>query len=626
MKPLQILMMGAKKALVVLIDTCVGWTDNFRWNDVECDSDDLVLKEIEGLDFDGNDYINMGNIYGSTVDNMTITAWVKTTQDTSSTDAYILQQRSAVSIDGQFVFSSAGNKISFWDYDTDRRFNGSGNTSINDGEWHHIAFVKSGGTSGTFYLDGESDGTISGASVNYNSDLVSSIGQDRRDSNRRFNGKMSDIRIYARALSATEIEDMYKGDSVSSTSLTAQWKLDEGTGSTAGDSAGDNDGTITGATWFSEYPETGERVSNPILIPAHTTSNIKWESTEPTDTDIKVYTGVSDADDEEPEAGKVDVLIVAGGGGGGSGGGGGGGGAGGLKWETDVNLIGDTSVTVGAGGAVGSSGSSNGSNGVDSVFGDITATGGGGGASFVWNTAKSGNSGGSGGGGEGSYGGVQGGGGGGISGEGNAGGAGKKWSSNIYKGGGGGGANASGSNASDTFGGNGGAGKDYSTELGTTYGVSGVFAGGGGGGAHQESSTVGTGGTGGAGGGGNGCKEGTDPVAGSAGTVNTGGGGGCGYAGGSGIVLVRYKTDGSYGIDPETATGGTKYTFGNYTIHAFTSNGTFSPSVPGSYAEATNDSTIPDLVAGKYLYIKQVLSTEDTDETPKLSSLRVEIK
>jgi hypothetical protein len=44
----------------------------------------------------------------------------------------------------------------------------------------------------------------------------------------------------------------------------------------------------------------GERVSNPILIPAHTSSNIKWESTEPTDTDIKVYTGVTDSDTEEP--------------------------------------------------------------------------------------------------------------------------------------------------------------------------------------------------------------------------------------------------------------------------------------------------------------------------------------
>ncbi len=53
----------------------------------------------------------------------------------------------------------------------------------------------------------------------------------------------------------------------------------------------DDDGT---------YEEEGERVSQPILIPAHTSSNIKWESTEPTDTDIKVYTGVSDSASKEP--------------------------------------------------------------------------------------------------------------------------------------------------------------------------------------------------------------------------------------------------------------------------------------------------------------------------------------
>jgi hypothetical protein len=67
--------------------------------------------------------------------------------------------------------------------------------------------------------------------------------------------------------------------------------------------------------------------------------------------------------------------------------------------------------------------------------------------------------------------------------------------------------------------------------------------------------------------------------AGTAGTANTGSGGGgggangttytVGYAGGSGIVIIRYLT----GVI--AATGGTIATSGGYTYHTFTSNGTF---------------------------------------------------
>jgi hypothetical protein len=65
-------------------------------------------------------------------------------------------------------------------------------------------------------------------------------------------------------------------------------------------------------------------------------------------------------------------------------------------------------------------------------------------------------------------------------------------------------------------------------------------------------------------------------VNGGAGGTNTGGGGGggghqCnGGAGGSGIVIVRY-----YGS--QQATGGTITSSGGYTIHTFTSSGTFTP-------------------------------------------------
>ena len=61
-----------------------------------------------------------------------------------------------------------------------------------------------------------------------------------------FNGLIDDIRIYDRPLSAGEIEQLYS----ERTGLVAHWKLDEGEGTTAYDSAGTNHGIlVNGPVW-----------------------------------------------------------------------------------------------------------------------------------------------------------------------------------------------------------------------------------------------------------------------------------------------------------------------------------------------------------------------------------------
>jgi hypothetical protein len=106
-----------------------------------------------------------------------------------------------------------------------------------------------------------------------------------------------------------------------------------------------------------------------------------------------------------------------------------------------------------------------------------------------------------------------------------------------YGGAGGGGDQAVGGTGTGSVGGAGGAGYDASTWRGQTAGT--TYYGGGGGGGRAS----GSGGAGGAGGGGAGCSTATT---GTAGTANTGGGGGGSFgatavAGGSGLVLVRFK-------------------------------------------------------------------------------------
>ena len=257
-----------------------------------------------------------------------------------------------------------------------------------------------------------------------------------------------------------------------------------------------------------------------------------------------------------PANNQVSYMVVAGGGGGGAAHGGGGG-AGGFREDkspitpyTASPLDGAPAITVtatsfpitvGAGGAATPCGSGRGNSGSPSVFSTITSTGGGGGGGETTPSPESGANGGSGGGrgtdGSGS----------GIGNgntppvsppQGNNGGC-ATHSPPGYGAGGGGGATAVGVNGTSTAGGNGGAG--------ATTGINGsntAFAGGGGGSAYN-SNTPGSGGTGG---GGNGTSQGNS--VGTAGTANTGGGGGggergvpdtSGLAGGSGIVIIRYK-------------------------------------------------------------------------------------
>lgn len=263
----------------------------------------------------------------------------------------------------------------------------------------------------------------------------------------------------------------------------------------------------------------------------------------------------------------VEYLVVAGGGAGGnnsgpySNGTGGGGGAGGFRTATGYTVSTGSTITVGvgAGGGYQASGS-------PSVFGTITATGGGR-AGFV-DGDRNGVVGGSGGGGCQPTGlGAAG-----IADQGNAG-ANMSGTTNAGQGGGGGGA---GSAASARIPGPG----TYSSITGTST----PYAGGGAGGTYRGSYDGTSAQGGGLGGGGTGGFWGNysgNPYAGlflpSAGTVNTGGGGGgdggsnVSVAGGSGIVIIRYLN--TYPAASATTGSPTITNTGGYRIYKFTSSG-----------------------------------------------------
>ena len=292
----------------------------------------------------------------------------------------------------------------------------------------------------------------------------------------------------------------------------------------------------------------------------------------------------------------VQVLVVAGGGGGGMDMGGGGGG-GGVIYSPSYTITSGSviNVTVGNGGtgapAAGTNGQPGGhqytisaSKGGNSVFGSITASGGGyGGSSYFQYTPNNGygGSGGSGGGASGYSDGNTGRSGSGISGQGYNGGS----NGGQYYSGGGGGAGGTGSSGPNKP--NGGPGLLFSLMSpyyfgggggGSGYSANGGDGGlGGGGGGAVGTTYGGTGLNNGSPGGGGSTNSQTNTPGGNAG-ANTGGGGGGGSHynsnnkggdGGSGIVIVRY-----YGS--QKATGGTVTSVNGNTIHTFTGSATMS--------------------------------------------------
>jgi hypothetical protein len=278
------------------------------------------------------------------------------------------------------------------------------------------------------------------------------------------------------------------------------------------------------------WTNTGTQAVSVLAGPTPTLSSTSWTAP----------TGVT----------RIEVLVVAGGGGGGNRYAGGGG-AGGLIYNSAFSVSPGTSytVTVGAGGAGGTAGNGRiGQNGSNSVFGSLTAIGGGGGGDLGINSGR-GYDGGSGGGvsifsstaGQGTAGqGFPGG----ISGV-------VDNATNGNAGAGGGGAGGPGSRvlgaAARDFGAGGGIGLNFNISGTPTW-----YAGGGGGGTGNYSDNGMRGGVGGLGGGGAGGSSylAAPAINGTNGTVSTGGGGGggggnnatSGGTGGSGIVIIKYTT------------------------------------------------------------------------------------
>jgi beta-glucanase (GH16 family) len=163
---------------------------------------DVQRDDVLTLDGDG-DYVNIDEYEGVTgTGPRTVVAWIKT--DSGDTiiswgqDAASQKWTFRVRPDGELRVAVNGGGV-------------IGATQVNDGTWHHVAAVWDPGfgsdvTDVKLYVDGELE-TTSGSAypINTASNVDVAIGVSL-SSDKYFNGRIDDVRIYSRALSETEIE------------------------------------------------------------------------------------------------------------------------------------------------------------------------------------------------------------------------------------------------------------------------------------------------------------------------------------------------------------------------------------------------------------------------------------
>jgi hypothetical protein len=122
-----------------------------------------------------------------------------------------------------------------------------GTSELSPDIWYHVAAVVNGPTDMVLYLNGIDDGGIyggSGGNLAYSSSGSSFIGSNS-DVYSYFNGIINEVVIYDRALSASEIEDIYHCGVIADSNLVGYWDFEDGAGQVAGDGSGNgNDGQL----------------------------------------------------------------------------------------------------------------------------------------------------------------------------------------------------------------------------------------------------------------------------------------------------------------------------------------------------------------------------------------------
>jgi len=161
------------------------------------------------MSFDGvGDYVEISdNASLNPTTALTMAAWIKSTGN-AEIDGRIVGKRTATAA-FEMNLNTATGRINPYILTPDGSANPSSVKSVNDGVFHHIVFTRDN-TVLKIYIDGNLDYTVSGPTGSVANTQNLFIGRYSASSVRFFNGSISDVRIYNRALSAEEVRMLYE--------------------------------------------------------------------------------------------------------------------------------------------------------------------------------------------------------------------------------------------------------------------------------------------------------------------------------------------------------------------------------------------------------------------------------
>ena len=144
-------------------------------------------------------------------------------------------------------------KLRAFIYDEVSGYEVRGDTVLSAGEWYHVAFTYDGSEI-QIYLDGELEGNPT-PHVGHIASTPAPVWIGRKNGVDFFDGKIDEVAIYSRALTADEIQQHYLNGSYEvecvdpPTGMVSWWDGDSVSGTTATDIQNGNDGTLeNGAT------------------------------------------------------------------------------------------------------------------------------------------------------------------------------------------------------------------------------------------------------------------------------------------------------------------------------------------------------------------------------------------
>lgn len=255
----------------------------------------------------------------SATDSFALSMWYRSDSATNpSTTEYLVSDTTANADVGIGIYANTSGNLCFG-IDDDTTWGpdiaSCTSTDLYDANWHHLTAVRDTVSDKTYiYIDAlEKDSDSDTTTATLDGDNTFYIGDiDTNDDGEEFTGTLDEIKVYRSALTADQVKLDYNHSSsqvlgaLGSTSDTqpnaaaneycppdssaavctgpvGEWKLDEGSGTTANDSSGNgNTGTITSATYTNGKLNKALSFSNPttslVSVPAASAINNIFDS------------------------------------------------------------------------------------------------------------------------------------------------------------------------------------------------------------------------------------------------------------------------------------------------------------------------------------------------------------